>query len=384
MMKFFNLFLLAAKYVARNRTRSLLTLIGVATGMFLFTTIETMQDSLKSATVVTANDTTLVVYRENRFCPSTSRLPEYYKQDIESIDGVTGVIPMQIVVNNCGTSLDIVVFRGILRDQIQTVSKDIKIIQGSLDQWLQRDDSALVGANLAQRRRLKIGDTFDAAGVTVTVAAIIQSEESSQDNNVAFVHLPFLQQASKLGLGMVTQFTVKVRDSSLLETVAKKIDETFKSASDPTHTSAEKAFFANTAKELIEFIQFSRWIGIASVFAVVGLIANTILITVRGKVAELGVLKTLGYSRGNIAWLIIAEGLILALTGGLLGVLAATVFLRMQSVTIGNEGLALAFIPSVSVWVSGLILSILLGLLAGLYPAWHASRQSIAQNLRMS
>ena len=209
MMKFFNLFLLAAKYVARNRTRSLLTSIGVATGMFLFTTIETMQDSLKSATVVTANDTTLVVYRENRFCPSTSRLPEYYKQDIESIDGVTGVIPMQIVVNNCGTSLDVVVFRGILRDQIQTVSKDIKIIQGSLDQWLQRDDSALVGANLAQRRRLKIGDTFDAAGVTVTVAAIIQSEESSQDDNVAFVHLPFLQQASKLGLGMVTQFTVK-------------------------------------------------------------------------------------------------------------------------------------------------------------------------------
>jgi putative ABC transport system permease protein len=280
--------------------------------------------------------------------------------------------------------LDVVVFRGILRDQIETVSKDIKIIQGSLDQWLQRDDGALVGTNLAQRRRLKIGDTFDAAGVTVTVAAIIQSEESSQDDNVAFVHLPFLQQASKLGLGMVTQFTVKVRDSSLLETVAKKIDETFKSASDPTHTSAEKAFFANTAKELIEFIQFSRWIGIASVFAVVGLIANTILITVRGKVAELGVLKTLGYSRGNIAWLIIAEGLILALSGGFLGVLAATIFLRMQSVTIGNEGLALAFIPSVSVWVSGLILSILLGLLAGLYPAWHASRQSIAQNLRMS
>ena len=383
-MKFLNLLNLAAKHVARNRTRSILTWLGVATGMFLFTTIETMQQSLKEATIVTANDTTLVVYRENRFCPSTSRLPEHYKEEIEAIDGVTVVMPMQIVVNNCGTSLDVVVFRGIVKEHIQALSKDIKIEEGSMTHWLERDDGALVGTNLAQRRRLKIGDKFDAAGVTVTVSAIIESEESSQNNNIAFVHLPFLQQASKLGLGVVTQFTVKVQDSSLLEPVSKKIDETFKSASDPTHTSAEKAFFASTAKELIELIQFSRWIGLASVFAVVGLIANTILITVRGKVAELGVLKTLGYSRLNVAWLILAEGLILSFAGGFSGVLAATIFLHMQSVTIGNEGLALAFLPSFPVWVSGMTLSIVLGLIAGLYPAWYGSQQSIAQTLRIS
>jgi len=294
------------------------------------------------------------------------------------------VMPMQIVVNNCGTSLDVVVFRGIVKEHIQALSKDIKIEEGSMTHWLERDDGALVGTNLAQRRRLKIGDKFDAAGVTVTVSAIIESEESSQNNNIAFVHLPFLQQASKLGLGVVTQFTIKVQDSSFLEPVSKKIDETFKSASDPTHTSAEKAFFASTAKELIELIQFSRWIGLASVFAVVGLIANTILITVRGKVAELGVLKTLGYSRLNVAWLILAEGLILSFAGGFSGVLAATIFLHMQSVTIGNEGLALAFLPSFSVWVSGMTLSIVLGLIAGLYPAWYGSQQSIAQTLRTS
>ncbi len=382
MLTFLNLLVLATKHVARNRTRSFLTLVGVATGMFLFTTIETMQDSLNEATVTNANDTTLVVYRENRFCPSTSRLPEYYKQDIEAIDGVTAVIPMQIVVNNCGTSLDVVVFRGVLKQQNTAHYQIMKLVKVSQSQWLNRDDGALVGSNLAQRRNLNIGDTFDAAGVTVSVSAIIQSEESSQDDNVAFVHLPFLQQASRLGLGVVTQFTVKVEDSSLLEPVAREIDETFKSAADPTNTSAEKAFFANTAKELIELIQFSRWIGIASVFAVVGLIANTILITVRGKISELGVLKTLGYTRINIAWLIIAEGLLLSLTGGFCGVLTASIFLHLQSITIGNEGLALAFIPSVTVWLSGIGLSVLLGLLAGFYPAWYASRQSIAQNLR--
>ena len=383
-MKILNLCTLAAKHVARNRTRSFLTIAGVATGMFLFATIETMQDSLKDATVVTANDTTLVVYRENRFCPATSRLPEYYKEDIEQIDGVTSVLPMQIVVNNCGTSLDVVVFRGILKQQITALSENIIFEDGSVDQWLRREDGALVGTNLAQRRRLKIGDTFDAAGITVTVAGIIQSTESSQDDNVAFVHLPFLQQASRIGLGVVTQFTVKVRDSSSLDSVAKEIDQLFRSASEPTRTTTEKAFFANTAKELIELIHFSRWIGVASVLAVIALIANTILITVRGKVSEFAVLKTLGYSRGALAWLVIAEGLILSTTGGVVGVLTATIFLHLQSITIGNEGLALAFIPSFSVWVTGIALSLILGILAGIYPAWQASKNSIAQNLRTS
>ena len=46
--------------------------------MFLFTAVETLQRSLAKATEATAADTTLVVYRQNRFCPSTSRLPEHY------------------------------------------------------------------------------------------------------------------------------------------------------------------------------------------------------------------------------------------------------------------------------------------------------------------
>ena len=106
-----NLAILGTKYTLRNRARSLLTIMGVAIGMFLFTAIETIQGSLNEATFTTAKDTTLVVYRENRFCPSTSRLPEHYKDEITRIKGVQSVTPIQIVVNNCGTSLDVVVFR---------------------------------------------------------------------------------------------------------------------------------------------------------------------------------------------------------------------------------------------------------------------------------
>jgi len=117
----FNLGILSAKQVWRNRTRSILTLLGVISGMFLFTTIETIQSSLQEATASTAKDTTLVVYRENRFCPATSRLPEHYQSEIAKVPGVRSVSPIQIVVNNCGTSLDVIVFRGIHRESLSSL-----------------------------------------------------------------------------------------------------------------------------------------------------------------------------------------------------------------------------------------------------------------------
>ena len=72
-----NLLVLAGKQLVRHRMRTLLTLAGAAIGMFLFATVETLQSSLRQSTQATADDTTLVVYRENRFCPATSRLPEH-------------------------------------------------------------------------------------------------------------------------------------------------------------------------------------------------------------------------------------------------------------------------------------------------------------------
>lgn len=380
--KLFGLTILAFKQIIRNRTRSILTITGVSAGMFLFATVETMQEALKKATVSTAKDTTLVVYRENRFCPATSRLPQYYLDDINEIDGVTQVVPIQIMVNNCGTSLDVVVFRGVPTNSLTLLCPNLEIINGSIENWRSREDGALVGKNLASRRGLGVGDRFDVAGVNVVVTGIIATEDSSQDDNVAFVHLSFLQQASRVGLGVVTQFNVKVRDASLLDSVATQIDERFASDSSPTDTSPEKAFFANTARELIELIGFSRWLGLAAVLAVMGLVANTILLTVRGKISEHAVLKTIGFPNWAIGWLVLTEGMILSLGGGILGVGAAVVFLTQQSMTIGNEGLTIAFIPSSSILIVGLIVSLILGLLAGLYPAWQAGRHSITESLR--
>ncbi len=371
---------LALKNIFRYRLRSSLTMAGVATGMFLFTTVETMQQSLARVTRSEADDTTLIVYRENRFCPSTSRLPEYYLSSIEKIEGVRRVIPIQIAVNNCGASLDVITFRGVPPENLLKYNPDLEVVDGSFKNWTSRSDAALVGQTFAQRRNLQTGDQFEAVGVNVYVAGIIKSNEA-QDNNVAYVHLPFLQQASKVGLGTVTQFNVKVESAELLDAVATKIDTTFRSDSQPTVTRPEKAFFAETAKQMIELIGFTHWLGLGAVAAVLGLVANAVLLIVRGRIKETAVLQTLGFSRFRIACLITCEGLLLGLLGGAVGVVSAILFLHWQSFTLGNEGLTLAITPSITVLFNGLLVALVLGFTASLYPAWRASRQPLVESL---
>lgn len=374
---------LALKQLTRHRIRSVLTVLGVAMGMFLFATVETMQSSLREATETSADDTTLVVYRENRFCPSTSRLPEHYESQIRKIEGVKEVIPIQIVVNNCGASLDVIAFRGVPPGHLKRYAPQINVESGSIENWKKRSDSALLGRHFATRRGLKVGDRFDAAGVTVSVAGVIDSDQP-QDNNVAYVHLDFLQQASLAGLGIVTQFNVRAESSEQLERVAEEIDATFATDQQPTSTRPEKAFFAQTASELIELVGFTRWLAIGAVAAVLGLVANAVLLVVRGRVKENAVLQTLGYPQRTIAVLVAIEGVLLGLAGGGVGVLCAFFFLKWQSFTIGNEGLTMSVVPDLTIVLRGLTVAFALGLLASLYPAWKASRVAIVQSLRAS
>ena len=219
---------LVVKQVVRHRTRTLLTVSGVAMAMFLFCAVQAMQAGVEQATEQTAKDTTLVVYRENRFCPASSRLPEYYAERIAKVPGVAGVVPVRIDVTNCRTSLDVITFRGVPPEAFaKSHAPSLQFADGSLDGWLARSDAALLGETLATRRRLSVGDRFDAFGVNVYVAGIVRYDQP-QDLNVAYVHLPFLQRSSGAKrLGIVTQFNVKVSDPSQLEPVADAIDAEF-------------------------------------------------------------------------------------------------------------------------------------------------------------
>lgn len=369
---------LVLKQVTRNGVRSGLTLAGVATAMFLYVAIEAMQRGVAEATQTTAADTTLVVYRKDRFCPFSSRLPEYYLAQIERLEGVRAVVPVKIVLSNCRASLDVVTFRGVPRDRFaEDFLPQVEILAGSVEDWKKRSDAALVGESLAERRRLRPGDRFDSAGVTSYVAGILRSDEP-QDENVAYVHLDFLQQVTDRKLGIVTQFNVKVTNPAQLDPVSDRIDALFAAAEHPTTTRSEKAFVAHVAAEAIALISFTRYLGWACLAAVLALVGNAIVLAVQSRIKDHAILRTLGYTAGHIGRLIIAEGIALGILGGVLGSVAAVVFLRWSRLTLSVDGLSLPVSADWRILGIGLLTSVALGVVAGLVPAWQASRRQIA------
>jgi putative ABC transport system permease protein len=371
------------RQVLRHRTRTFLTVAGVAVAMFLFVNVQALQQGVRHATEVTAADTTLIVYRENRFCPATSRLPEYYAERIARVPGVASVTPMKVVVNNCRANLDVVTFRGVPAEDVARMAARWRIVDGSLEDWHRRSDSALVGQRLAERRRLRPGMSFDASGVTVTIAAIIASSEP-QDQNVAYVHLPFLQQAAATGpgLGIVTQFSVRVDDPARLRETAAAIDELFRHDPDPTTTRPEKAFVAQVGADVVEIVGFARYLGWGCLAAVLALVANAIVLGVQDRVKEHAVLQTLGFRGGLIARMIITEGLVLGVLGGAAGAALAAAFLAWGRFSLSTEGLSINVSPDVRTSLIGLAIAAGVGVAAGLVPAVQAGRREIAQGFR--
>lgn len=370
------------KQVTRHGVRSALTVAGIAVAMFLFTAVQAMNTGVTIATTESANDTTLVVYRADRFCPATSQLPQDYQRRIEGVDGVVSATPIKIVVSNCRTSLDVVTFRGVPKDAfLDEHGENLTLVAGSYDDWRSRTDAALLGETLASRRGLRPGMIFDAAGITAYVAGVVRSSDA-QDQNVAYTALEFVQLAGRDQLGIVTQFNVKVREASMLERVSADIDALFDTAQEPTATFSEKAFIGRVADDIIELVGFARWLGLGCLAAVLALVANSIVLSVQSRVAEHAVLQTLGYPGRLIAGLIMAEGVVLALAGGVLGGAAALGVARYGNFALSVEGASIPIRADTGLLFVGLLVCGVIGILAGLVPAWQASRREIAECFR--
>ncbi|MCE3016104.1 MAG: ABC transporter permease, partial [Pirellula sp.] len=88
------------KTLWRHRTRTLLTVSGAAVAMFVFCFVGSVQEGLHRLTTGSDADRSLIVFQENRFCPTTSRLPEDYATKIREINGVRDVMPIQVWTNN--------------------------------------------------------------------------------------------------------------------------------------------------------------------------------------------------------------------------------------------------------------------------------------------
>lgn len=368
--------------ITRQKARSILTILGIAAAMFLFVFIEGLQSGVRAATESSATDNVLIVYQKSRFCPATSNLPERYGNFISKQPGVKSVIPVKIYVNNCRASLDSVAFKGVPPDLVKNGTVKFDLQSGSVEKYLKSTDAALVGSRLAARRNLAVGDRFKIGNIDVQVAGVYNSDLPGEDN-IAYTHLEFLQRGKGVNsLGHVTQFEVQVDSVEKAPAIAEAIDTMSKTDEVPTDTKSQKAHILSATGDLLNLVRFTRWLGLTCVAVVLALTANTIYVMVQDRVREHAVLQTLGFVGSELFFLVIVESLLLSLLGGLLGTAAATGLLKFGNFGLGAEGVQISFLLTPIVVITGLAVSMVTGLLAGVIPAIQAATAPIVSSLR--
>ena len=368
------------KTLWRHRTRTLLTVTGAAVAMFVFCFVGSVQQGLNRLTNHSDANRSLIVFQENRFCPTSSRLPQDYAKQIKKISGVADVIPIQVWTNNCRASLDIIVFNGADRKQIQ-LTRPIKLIEGSWQAFESRQDAAIVGRNVAARRGIETGDQFSIGEISVNVAGIFASSVPSEENLI-YTSLEFLQYTRGLeAAGLVTQHEVKLTEGADPDLVAKEIDETLKAGPVATKTRRKGAFQTNTLSDLVDLIGFAHWLGYACVGLVLALVSTTTIMSVQDRIKEYAVLQTIGVRPMRALRLVLTESTILCLVGGVLGTVAALLALAMGGYAIGAEGVTIAFRPSTDLLLYGVTVSLFVGIVAGLVPSIQAATVPIVEAL---
>lgn len=371
---------LVLKNLFRRKGRTLLTILGVASALALLVLVESLSLGLDRALDSGRAQQTLVVYRKNRYCPQTSFLPEWYTSRIEDVPGVESVLPVKVYLNNCRASLDLVTFQGAPVGKMLE-QRGIEVIAGSAETFAAQKDSALVGRQFAARKGLDVGDRFRFGDIDVNVVGLFRSDEAT-DESLVMTHLEFLQRAGPVDrLGTVTQFEVRIADGVDAGAAASSIDDLFRTAEEPTDTRPRVAYLASATRDLREIMRFGRWLALACVLVVLSLVANTILMSVQERVRELGVMRALGFREGHVGLLVLTESVVLALCGAALGVGAAMVVLETTHLSIGSEGVTVAFAMSPSLVLRGVLVALVAGALAGLFPAWRSSRAGIVDSL---
>ena len=369
------------KTLWRHRSRTALTVSGSAVALFVFCFVGSVQQGMDDLQERQAAKQSLIMFQANKFCPATSHLPQDYELKIKRLDGVKDVVPIQVLTNNCRASLDVIVFYGLPADKIRS-ARDFQLLSGNWSDFEQHQDSAVVGRGVASRRHIKVGDKFSIGDISVQVAGIYTSNDPAEENYI-YSHLEFLQRSKGQDLvGTVTQHEILLGPGVDGNAKSKEIDSLFRGSPVQTDTRSKGAFQARCLGDLTQLIGLAHYLGYACVGLVLALVATTTVMAVQDRIKEHAVLQTLGFTGRQVFRLVLSESTMLSVAGGTLGVSAATIVLQMSHLSVGAEAVTIAFQPSWILAGTGIIVSAIVGILAGLAPGWHAARTEIVAALR--
>jgi putative ABC transport system permease protein len=206
-----------------------------------------------------------------------------------------------------------------------------------------------------------------------------KDEDWKKRTNLAFLQQDYFDEANQFGVkGRTNFFILKLTDPAKAQAVTKTVDGMFENSPDETKTQTEKDFNISFVKQIGDIGLIVRWILFAVFFTLLLVVGNTMAQSVRERIPELAVLKTLGFSDGSVLGFVLAEAFALVLLGGLIGLTLASIAGAMvEKGTGGQFQLAL----DGSVWLLGVVAIVLMSLAVGLLPALRARRLRIVDAL---
>jgi putative ABC transport system permease protein len=220
----------------------------------------------------------------------------------------------------------------------------------------------------ASGRPKKVGDLLKIGSEKFTIIGIYETGSFLLDP-IIVMDINTARKVTGESAEKVSSFYVEAVDNSAIDEVAKRIEETITEPRlDARSMSEFAANFGSVMGQLDTFLLMT--VSLALIVGVVGII-NTMLMSTTERFAEFGVLRTNGWSRANVLSLVTIESAYLGLLAGLLGCLMAFGLTQVGNLFI-TGGLHLEF--GARLIAMGLILSVVMGTLGGLYPAWKASR----------
>jgi len=393
-----NLLSLVFVNLGRNKLRSVLTFLSVTVALFLFCALggvlDTLDDAIKFGSevrLVTRNAISLVF-----------PMPQSYGPRIAATPGVK-----RIAIQNWFGGRDPKDERGFYAqfavdpEFYRIYANDIEIVEATpppvptpvpdgidpkLASYLQEQTAAVVGRALMQKKGWKLGQTITMAGTIypgewpVTIRAVYAAKKKAFGEETLFFPFKYLEQKGMGGQGQVGVYVLELDNPDAAAGVAKQVDALFENSSAATRTESEQAFQAGFVSMYGNIPFVLKVIGFAVVFAILLVAANTMVMAVRERTSEIGVLKTLGFEDATVFRMVLLEAAILTLGGGITGAMLAKFAIEGSGFNFGG------FLPPMSVYWSTVVLGVtiaaVVGAVSGLIPAWQASKLRIVDALR--
>lgn len=380
------IFRLLLKNAFRHKLRTMLTMVGLVVAICAFGLLRTIIDAWYAG--VDGTSSTRLITRNA--ISLTFPLPLNYAERLKTVDGVTGISWSNWFGGVYITERNFFPQFAVEPSSYLALYPEYILKDEEKKAFLLDRQGAVVGRKLANQYGWKIGDQIPLRGTiypgtwTFTLRGIWDGIDAKTDESQFLFHWQFLAESARKRIGSgadyVGVYIVRINEPNNAPLISERIDTQFKNSLAETLTETEKAFqlgFVSMSEAILVAINAVSFVIVVIIMAVM---ANTMTMTARERLAEYATLKALGFSPGFVVKLLFGESLVIALIGGGLGMLLTLPIAAAFAKAVGT--LFPSFAVSETTMSLQLLASVIVGVVAAAWPAWKMSRIDIVNGLR--